>query len=546
VTTDLGIFDWLLPASILVVAAMAIFLGSSLWESRRIWFATTVIAFVVAAGVMLRQDTSLLQRAAAIDNATGGSLFTDYFGYTLCWVALSVGFAFVLVASRTGSETLCGEYLGALTLATAGLMLASTANNLVMLFLAFELVTIPTYVLLFLGRRDLASAEATAKYFFLSILSSAILLYGFSFLYGAAGSTSLAEIRTHLAAADNKSPVLSALTLVLVLAGLGFKVAAVPFHFYAPDVYQGTTNVNAGFLAVIPKIAGIVGLIRVITVAAPPTVQFAWQVTLVVSLLTMTVGNVSALWQTNLRRLMAYSSIAHAGYMLMGLSVGLASDEVRPLAYDGLTAMLFYLLVYAVASLGTFAAWAHLSSSQRELNWLNDLAGLGRERPWVGGAIAVFMFSLSGIPPLAGFWGKLGLLASALGLAGSSRHTLMSQWFIALAVVGALNAAIAAAYYLRIVGVMYFRSSTGIARDVGSSSARWVSLACALAVLLIGFAPRPLLEQSRHAIASTRPPAPSILMVADSSPDAWADGTGPVSPTTEFDTRSEAQDIAAN
>jgi NADH-quinone oxidoreductase subunit N len=355
-----------------------------------------------------------------------------------------------------------------------GVMLVAAANDLVLVFLGLELISIPTYVLLFLSRKDRSAAEATAKYFFLGIFSSAILLYGFSFLYGIGGSTQLAETGgiaakiAELAAGGKESGHLPLLpvALVLIFAGLGFKIAAVPFHFYAPDVYQGASNAAAGLLAVAPKIAGIVALVRLAGLAMPAASQFAWQLAIVLAVFTMTLGNVCALWQQNVRRLMAYSSVAHAGYMLIGLAVALASGATETgTGVPGVAALLFYLAVYVAASTGTFAALTYLGRKGREVSDVEELAGVGKTAPWAGAVIALCMFSLAGIPPLVGFWGKFGLFAGAVGLATQESAGGVSLWFAILAVVGALNAAIAAAYYLRIVGVMYFRSAPSEARE---------------------------------------------------------------------------------
>src|SRR5207245_239697 len=204
-----------------------------------------------------------------------------------------------------------------------------------------------------------------------------LLLYGFSFLYGLgkttliAGSAATPGIREALSSATSlsESPLapLAPLALTLIVAGLGFKLAIAPLQFYAPDVYQGTTNANAGLLAVAPKIAGVAGFIRLLVVAMPATAEFAWQLALVLAILTMTIGNVCALWQRNIRRLMAYSSIAHGGYLLIGLSAAAAANTATQTAYrGGVTAMLFYVLVYALATMGTFAALAFLGSARRD------------------------------------------------------------------------------------------------------------------------------------------------------------------------------------
>jgi NADH-quinone oxidoreductase subunit N len=391
-------------------------------------------------------------------------------------------------------------------------MLTASANDLVMLFLGLELISIPTYMLLFVGRRDRDSAEAAAKYFFLSIASSAVLLYGLSFLYGLAGTTMLIGqgevpgIRDAiLTLGDDPRAALAPFALLLVLAGLGFKLAAVPFHFYAPDVYQGTTATNAALLATLPKFAAAAGLVRVVLECLPIEAQQAWQVLLVLSILSMTIGNVSALWQKNMRRLLAYSAVAHRGYMLIGLTVaqaGAAQGGVNP-TYGGVSAFVFYLAVYTFASLGSFTALAAMGTAGTEASDVDDLAGAGRTQPLAAAAMALFMFSLAGIPPLAGFWGKFTLFSAAINLATSTTGTA-SQWLIALSVIGVLNAAVAAAYYLRVVGVMYFQGSTSQRPGVQVGGAMAATLGCAALVAAIGLAPFYLLRATEEADVGVR------------------------------------------
>jgi NADH-quinone oxidoreductase subunit N len=411
------------------------------------------------------------------------------------WLALAMGLLLVLAASHRREHD-APEYIGSLLLSVVGLMLLACADELVLLFLALELISIPTYIVLYLGRHDAASQEATAKYFFLGVLASALLLYGLAFLYGTTGSTSLPAISAHLSecacVADGRA-VLAGVALVLIFAGLGFKIAVAPFHFYAADVYQGTTNLNAGLLSVVPKIAGMVALVRLVVISMPGTEAYGWRIAMAVAALTMTYGNVLALWQDNLRRLLAYSSIAQAGTMLIGLAVGLASSGAT--RWDGVGGLLFYLCVYTIATLGTFAALVYLGREDHELSGVDELAGLGRTRPGIALLIAVFMFSLAGIPPLAGFWGKLTIFASALSVdAGDLR-----VWFIGLAVLGVLNAAVAAAYYLRVVAVMYFRSPLATPKPQGGLGAWTTAVVCAMLVVAIGLWSGPLLRASYRA-----------------------------------------------
>jgi NADH-quinone oxidoreductase subunit N len=291
---------------------------------------------------------------------------------------------------------------------------------------------------------------------------------------------------------------LAKLALLLTFAGLSFRLAAVPLHFYAPDVYQGTTNSNAALLSVIPKAAGLAVLVRLVWAAMSGLGPFAWQITMAVAILTMTLGNTMALWQGNFRRMMAYSSIAHAGYLLIGLTVALAAGTGPPGSWDGISALLFYLCVYAVATIGTFAMLEYLGQPGRRVEGIDELAGLGRTRPASAAMMAVFMFSLTGIPPLAGFWGKLQIFASALSVdAGSGGNARI--WFVVLAILGVLNAAISAGYYLRIVGIMYFRPPLYEPRTEGGWGAFTAAVACAIVTVIISLYPGPLLKASNQA-----------------------------------------------
>jgi NADH-quinone oxidoreductase subunit N len=355
--------------------------------------------------------------------------------------------------------------------------------------------------LLFLGRRDRATAEATMKYFFLSIFSSALLLYGVSLVYGIAGVTLIAGdeavpgIREKFVAlAEQPGPLapLAPLALVLLVAGFGFKLAVAPLQFYAPDVYQGTTNANAGLLAVAPKIAGIAGLVRLALIAVPLVGDFAWQLALVIAVLTMTIGNVSALWQNNLRRLLAYSSIAHGGYLMIGLAAAAAAADGTP-SRGGIAAMLLYVAVYGLATMGTFAALAFLGSRQKEVSGVEELAGLGRSQPVIAAAIALFMFSLAGIPPLAGFLGKFYVFRAAIdaGLV----------WF---AVVGVILSVVGAYYYLRIVKILYFDEPAAAFDPAPSPAVSSVAAICAFLLLffIVPFLSAPVLTSATAAAAA--------------------------------------------
>lgn len=480
------------PEMALVATAVLIYIAGAFVDARGLWSLIALAGFVLAAALL-----------AGSPVVVAGSVAIDPLAQYGRWLALGTGVLLLLSAWRP-LEHGTPEYVGSLVLTIAGVMIVAMAADLVLLFVGLELVSIPTYILLYVGRRGAEGQEAAVKYFFLSILASAMLLYGFSFLYGTTGSTELAAIHARLAgqavaAATAAGPggviVLANLAMVLVFAGLGFKIAAVPFQFYAPDVYQGTTHANAGLLSVVPKAAGLLALVRVVAMTLGPLGQqtYPWQIAMALAVLTMTFGNVMALWQQNVRRLLAYSSIAHAGYMLIGLSVYLASQSAPTAArWDGVGGLLLYLAVYALATIGTFAALACLGRGEKQIDSVEELAGLGWTRgplrPLLAWSIAIFMFSLAGIPPLAGFWGKLAVFASALDVPGVSSD--VRTWFVVLAVIGVLNAAVAAAYYLRIVGVMFFRMPLGTppTQDRAGGMLASTLLAAGL-VLLVGLAP---------------------------------------------------------
>jgi NADH-quinone oxidoreductase subunit N len=479
-----------MPEIVLAIAAVTIYVAGAFVASRAVWSWIGLGAIAIAAAAMLIQQPQ-----------PAGPLAGDALGQLIRWLALGVGAMLILTASRSRAPDV-PEYLGSLLLTVVGLMLVAEANELILLFLGLELIAIPTYLLLYLGRRNAAAEESAAKYFFLSVLASALLLYGFSFLYGTTGSTDLGAIAAGLAqpaAGQDALAGLARIALVFVFAGLGFKIAAVPLHFYAPDVYQGTTQLNAALLSVVPKAAGLVALVR-IGLLMPGLESHAWRIALALAVVTMTYANVLALWQDNLRRLLAYSSIAHGGTMLIGLAAGLAMAGAGPASWDGIAGLVFYLCVYAVATIGVFAALVHLGREGREVDNVDELAGLGQTSPVMAGAIAVCLFSLAGVPPLAGFWGKLAVFASALDVQPAAGEPGgLRIWFIALAVVGVLNAAIAAAYYLRVVGVMYFRLPLASPKPEGGRGAWIAAIACAVLVVLLGLASGPLFDACRRA-----------------------------------------------
>jgi NADH-quinone oxidoreductase subunit N len=363
---------------------------------------------------------------------------------------------------------------------------------LVALFVSLELVSIPTYILLYLSRDDTAALEATAKYFLLSIFSSAFVLYGLSIFFGSAGSTNFAWLAHSLAEPTGMVSVgMLQIAVAMVVAGLGFRITAVPFHFYAPDVFQGTSTPMAGLLAVLPKIVGFAALLRLVwSILLTTEVNRAFaalaipapEALAVLAIVTMTVGNVLALLQSDLRRLLAYSSVAHAGYMLVGLAVlpGASAD------FNGAQAVLFYLLIYSTMTLGVFGTLLLLKKNGRPIETVNDVDGIGATSPLLALVFAVFLFSLTGLPPTGGFWGKFNLFLAAW----STGTTTMRLLALGLAI----NAAIAGWYYLRLVRRAYLHPQTEAVTFETSKSLALTAAVGLCAVLILGlfFFPNPL------------------------------------------------------
>ncbi|MGQ0634750.1 MAG: NADH-quinone oxidoreductase subunit N [Planctomycetaceae bacterium] len=503
-------FEILLPQIVLATLGCLLIVGGALPVASRRWGPVALVALGLA-GVALIWSSS---RPPADTSSLAVAQSALAIGFQ--WSCLVIGALFVVASlgAQADSPT-AGEFYGLLLLMLAGLTLVGVADDLVLLFLSLELISIPTYVILYLGRRDYASQEAAIKYFLLSVLSGAILLYGFAFVYGLTGSTRLDAIQVILSETyqppdaglpPSGGSALGVLALVLIVAGLGFKMAAVPFHFYAPDVYEGTSAFNAGLLSVVPKAAGLVALIRV---GAETLVGFettGQQLLLILAAITMTGGNCLALLQTNIRRLLAYSSIAHAGYMLVGLAVGFWDRWNPQFTLDaatashamglpgGIGASLLYLLAYSLTTVGLFAVLIWLARPGQQIDYLEELTGLGISHPLAAGITALFLFSLAGIPPLPGFWAKLSVFSAAL----SVRQELtpgsyaMHPAFVVLAIVGMLNAAIGAVYYLRLVAIMFLNDPVSAPRPGGGRPAFAAAALSAVLVVAMGLAPRPV------------------------------------------------------
>ncbi len=502
-----GIVSLLIPELTLIIGACVILLigiaRSPALRSLAGWLALVT----VLAALITTWYASL--PAGPLSNA--GLRLTNLTWYVRL-IALGIGLLVLLVHWPTlagPAEHERGDFFAMILFSLSGILLTSLADDLVLLFLAVELVSVPTYVLVSIGRSDVRAQEAGVKYFFLGALSAALLVYGFSFLYGASGTTALTGMRF------GSNGAYATLGLLLAFAGVAFKIAAVPFHVYVADVYQGAASPVTGLLGFFPKMAGFIALIKLLLLVQPPgpilagwdlpdaAFMFLW----LVAAVTMTVGNVLGLMQTNVKRILAYSSIAHSGYMLIGLLVGpVASGGPLP---DGLSAMLFYIVAYGVMNLGAFAVLTIIQNRGRPAEDLDDLAGLSRRQPLAALAMAVCVFSLMGMPPTAGFFGKIYIFSSALSVGRDHPH---QRLMIVLAVIGVINSAIAAAYYLRIIGACYLREKEADTAVVPRSVGVRLGLAfCCIIIFIIGLWPQGLMRMARQPFYDLQPPQVIVL-----------------------------------
>jgi NADH-quinone oxidoreductase subunit N len=418
--------------------------------------------------------------------AFGGLIVADGFAAFLTLLFLFSGAMAALLAlnylPRAGIAR--GEFYVLLLLAVSGMVLMSQAADLLIVFLALELLSIPLYILAGIARPRLDSEEAAMKYFLLGAFSSGFFVYGVALTYGATGSTNLAEIL-----AAERSPLLI-LGAALMLVGLAFKIAAVPFHMWTPDVYDGSPSVVTAFMAVGAKAGGFAALLRVFITALPAiTPQWAGALALLAAL-TMILGNFAAIAQNNIKRMLAYSSIAHAGYILMALPAA-GQAQVSDAAVG---AALFYLLAYALTTLGVWAvvmAVEQRAVERRERDGLalDDYAGLFARHPALALGMAVFMVSLTGLPPTSGFIAKVVVFQAA-----------MDAGYLWLAVIGVVTSLVSAYYYLRVVVLMFMRPGVGEAQR--QPLVNMAVGATAIATFLLGLLPGPLLQLAQQSVTA--------------------------------------------
>jgi NADH-quinone oxidoreductase subunit N len=425
-----------------------------------------------------------IARFGQTSQAFSGMVTEDGFSTFVNILALSGGLIGVTLAydyiNRMGIER--GEYYSLMLFSISGVMLMSMAGNLIIVFLSLELLSVPLYVLSGIARPRSESEEAALKYFLLGTFSTGFLVYGIALVFGATGSTSLSAIA---AATGNGSANLGLLAAGagLLLIGMGFKVAVVPFHMWIPDVYQGAPSAVTAFMSVIAKVGGFAALLRVFTLAFPAIADKWVPLFWVLAALTMILGNVVAIVQSNIKRLLAYSSIAHSGYIMMAL----VEIGQKNLTNNAVSAALFYLLGYAFTNFGAWAVVIALERAEGKGLNIEDYAGLSRKYPGLAAAMLVFMFSFIGVPPTLGFLGKFYLFS-----------VVVEGGNIPLAIIAVLTSLISAYYYLRVVVVMYMQDG-----EPQAHRERWLmttTLVVAVATVVMSVASAPLFTWASQAV----------------------------------------------
>ncbi len=434
-----------------------------------------ITAWLAALGLIVATGLSLIPYQSS-EPILGGMIVVDGFARFLSVLFLSGGIAGIILAKdylkRMQIER--GEYYPLLLFSVCGMILMGYANNLLVIFLALELLSIPLYLLSGFFYYRAASQESALKYFLMGTFASAIILFGTAMVFGAAGSINLPDIVSAVTSGEVNIE-LFILGAGLLLVGFGFKVGIVPFHMWIPDVYQGAPSSVTGFMSFGAKAAGLAALMRVFIVIFPSISENLVPVLWVLAGLTMVIGNLLAVSQNNLKRLMAYSSIAHSGYLLMAF----VSYNQKAVLSDSIASMLFYLVAYAIA---TFGVWAVIIAMERtDGNGLemDDYAGLGTKHPWLAVPMAIFMFSFTGIPMTLGFWGKLYLFRTAI-----------EGGFVSLAVIGVIASVISAYFYLKVILTMFMRSGTPIVRK--EIWLNFLAIGAAFALVILSLMPNSL------------------------------------------------------
>jgi NADH-quinone oxidoreductase subunit N len=469
----------ILPMTVLIVwSCVLLLVDLFIPKGRKNW-----TALLAAVGLIICLAITISQ-AGWYSSGFNGMVVCDGFSYFLTILFLGSGLAAIAVAfdylKRMDLER--GEYYILLLFSISGMILMSQANDLIVVFLALELLSIPLYVLSGFARPRVESEEAAIKYFLMGAFAGGFVVFGVALVFGATGTTNLGAIVTMIDA-NLANMQLLIFGAALILVGMGFKVAVVPFHMWTPDVYQGAPSAVSAFMSVGAKAAGFAALLRIFITALPSLAPELTMVFWVIAALTMFLGNVVAIAQGNIKRMLAYSSIAHAGYIMMAL-VPFGNKAVSP---EVVSASLFYLVAYALTSFGAWAVVIALEKAEGRGLSLDDYAGLGRKYPLLAACMAVFMLSFTGIPPTLGFMGKFYLF-----------RTVIEGGYLGLALIGVFTSLISAYYYLRVIVVMYMKEGEPDARK--EFWVRFTAAAAAFLVIVLSLVAEPLLNMASKAM----------------------------------------------
>jgi NADH-quinone oxidoreductase subunit N len=445
---DLG---WIVPFLILAIAGMLLVLAEAFYKGED---RTALVGLTVAGSLAAAIASIVLYRQLGPNETKpllGTMLVADRLGYVLSAVfsVITALTALMSPAHQRAHDWKMGEYYGLLLLSASGMVMLAQASSLVTVFLGIETMSIGVYVMVAMRRRSRRGNEAAMKYFLIGAFATGFLMYGMALLYGASGTLSLARMQSALGGTANPGLVIAGAFLLVV--AFGFKVAAVPFHMWAPDAYEGAPTPVTAFMAAGVKAAAVAAMIRVFGVALGgdvlPFGTLGWASPLVViAAVTITIGNIGAIRQDNVKRMLAYSSISHAGVLLVGLcAMGLGSPT-------GLSSLVYYIIAYSVTTMGAFAIVAYVGNKGRERLFIDDWAGFAGQHPAAALAMVICLLSLGGMPPTGGFFGKFYVFKSAMDV-----YDGQLLWLV---LVGVVNSAISIYYYLRIVTAMYFREST--------------------------------------------------------------------------------------
>jgi len=488
-----------LPEALLLVGACTVMIADTFARDERraltYWIAQGTLALCLAATLFVVAFTEVKQDGERLYFAKyylfNGLFVADFLSHVVKLVFYGAVSA-ALVYSRQwllDRGLLRGEFFSLLLFSLLGMMLLASANSFLTVFLGLELMSLCLYALVALNRDSALATEAAMKYFVLGALSSGLLLYGMSMIYGATGTLAIPDVAASVGALASRDHNFLVFGLVFVVAGVAFKLGVVPFHMWIPDVYHGAPTPVTLVIGAGPKLAAFAMAVRLLVNALPALAADWQQMLALLAILSMAVGNITAIAQSNLKRMLAYSAIAHMGFMLLGLLSGMVEGNWlnRDAAYS---AALFYIIIYTVMSVGAFGMLCLLSRAGLDCENLEDMRGLNRRNPWYAALMLVLMLSLAGLPPTAGFYAKLAVFSAAV-----------SAGYIWLAVAAVLLSLVGAYYYLRVVKLMYFDEPKEAAPATPAHGGVLMSVN-GLALLLFGIVPGPLMDLCTVAIAS--------------------------------------------